>query len=166
MAGLPGSGKSHLAARLADELGVPVVSVDPIEAAMWRAGVGGPGDPLPTGLAAYVVAEAIAEENLRAGRSLIIDAVNAVEPARGQWRELATRTGVPLRFIETVCPDPETHHSRLAGRRRDIAGFVEPTWEDVVARYYAAWVDDHLTVDTTDDDAATLRRTLGYLQEP
>src|SRR5690606_21865958 len=101
----------------------------------------------------------------RFGRSVIIDAVNAVDPARLQWRGLAVRTGVPLRFIETVCPDPETHRSRLAGRRRDIAGFVEPTWEEVTARAYAPWDEDHLTVDTTDDDAATLRRALDYLQE-
>ena len=44
LAGLPGAGKSHLAGRLGRALGAAVVSVDPIEAALWRAGVGGPED--------------------------------------------------------------------------------------------------------------------------
>jgi adenylylsulfate kinase-like enzyme len=39
MAGLPGAGKSSVAEALGRKLTAPVVSVDPIEAAMWRAGV-------------------------------------------------------------------------------------------------------------------------------
>jgi predicted kinase len=39
MAGLPGAGKSWVAEELERKLSAPVVSVDPIEAAMWRAGV-------------------------------------------------------------------------------------------------------------------------------
>ncbi|NUS77369.1 MAG: AAA family ATPase, partial [Streptomyces sp.] len=58
MAGLPGTGKSSVAEALGRALAAPVVSVDPIEAAMWRAGV---GRDQPTGLAAYVVAEAVAD---------------------------------------------------------------------------------------------------------
>ncbi|WP_404963061.1 hypothetical protein [Streptomyces sp. 147326] len=38
MAGLPGAGKSSVAEALGRELAAPVVSADPIEAAMWRAG--------------------------------------------------------------------------------------------------------------------------------
>ncbi len=40
VAGLPGVGKSSVAEALGRELRAPVVSVDPIEAAMRRAGVG------------------------------------------------------------------------------------------------------------------------------
>jgi predicted kinase len=39
MSGLPGSGKSTLAEGLSRNLSMPVFSVDPIEAAMWRAGL-------------------------------------------------------------------------------------------------------------------------------
>lgn len=38
MVGLPGVGKSSVAEALGRKLNAPVVSVDPIEAAMWRAG--------------------------------------------------------------------------------------------------------------------------------
>ncbi|MFI7236092.1 AAA family ATPase [Streptomyces cyaneofuscatus] len=74
MAGLPGSGKSSVAGALGRKLTAPVVSVDPIEAAMWRAGV---ARDQPTGLAAYVVAEAVADDVLGMGQTVIVDAVNA-----------------------------------------------------------------------------------------
>ncbi|WP_225847582.1 ATP-binding protein [Streptomyces sp. HPF1205] len=128
MAGLPGSGKSSLAEALGRRLAAPVVSVDPIEAAMWRAGV---ARGQPTGLAAYVVAEAVAGGVLALGQTVIVDAVNAVEAARDQWRSLAGRSGVPMAFIEVVCSDPLVHRRRLEGRSRGIDGFPEPTWEAV-----------------------------------
>lgn len=88
MAGLPGSGKSAVAGEVARALGCAVLSVDPIEAAMWRAGI---GHDQPTGLAAYVVAEELAREQLLIGNDVVVDAVNDVEPARQQWRSLATK---------------------------------------------------------------------------
>lgn len=91
MVGLPGVGKSSVAEALGRKLNAPVVSVDPIEAAMWRAGV---TRDQPTGLAAYVVAEAVADGVLGMDQTVIVDAVNAVEAARGQWRSLADRHGV------------------------------------------------------------------------
>jgi predicted kinase len=36
MCGLPGAGKSAVADGLARELGAPVLSVDPLEASLWR----------------------------------------------------------------------------------------------------------------------------------
>ena len=110
MAGLPGSGKSTIAEILAGRLGATVISVDPIEAAILRAGI---DSDQPTGLAAYLVAETMAEQVLLSGHSVVVDAVNAVEPARLQWRDLAERCDVKLRVIETVCSDPALHEERL-----------------------------------------------------
>ncbi|WP_326696030.1 hypothetical protein OG909_01045 [Streptomyces sp. NBC_01754] len=42
MAGLSGAGKGSVAEALGHKLTAPVVSVDPIEAAMWRAGMAAP----------------------------------------------------------------------------------------------------------------------------
>ena len=88
MAGLPGSGKSTIAEIVAGRLGATVISVDPIEASILRAGI---ESDQPTGLAAYLVAETMAEQVLLSGHSVVVDAVNAVEPARLQWRDLAER---------------------------------------------------------------------------
>ena len=138
MAGLPGSGKSTIADAIGARLQTPVVSVDPIESAILHAGI---DDDQPTGLAAYLVAEAIAEQVLAAGNGVIVDAVNAVLPAREQWVRLAERTGRRLRFIEVVCSDTEVHRDRLETRGRNLPHLAEPTWNAVEQSLdeYSAW---------------------------
>ncbi|MDV6278140.1 AAA family ATPase [Rhodococcus erythropolis] len=131
MAGLPGSGKSSVADVLGVELGCAVLSVDPIEAAMWRAGV---DRQQPTGIAAYVVAEELARVQLGLGHDVVVDAANDVDAAREQWRLLATSSGAKLVFVEVVCTDAVEHRRRLAARRRNILGFPEPSWESVLER--------------------------------
>lgn len=151
-----------LAAALGRTLPAPVVSVDPIEAALWRGGV---SRTEPTGLAAYLAAEAVADGVLALGQSIVVDAVNAVEPARDQWRALAARYGVPLAFIEVVCSDTALHRARLAARRRDIAGFEEPEWADVEHRRaeFEPWSTPPLTLDSTLDQDTNIARALAHL---
>ncbi|MEO6532390.1 MAG: ATP-binding protein [Pseudolysinimonas sp.] len=127
-AGLPGAGKSTIAEVVGNRLGAPVVSVDPIESAILSAGINADE---PTGLAAYLVAETMAEAVLAGGGSVIVDAVNAVEPARDQWVKLAARQKVPIKFLEVICSDPELHRTRLASRGRRFTHLTEPTWHAV-----------------------------------
>lgn len=138
------------------------MSVDPIEAAIWRAGV---GREQPTGLAAYVVAEELAREQLRIGHDVIIDAVNDVEAARAQWRDLAARLELPLTFVEVFCRDEQEHRRRLAGRQRGIEGFPEPTWESVLRRRdgFTGWADDRLRIDSMRPLAENVAFVLEYL---
>ena len=117
MAGLPASGKSTLADILGARLSASVVSVDPIEYAILKAGI---DDDQPTGLAAYLVAETIAGLVLESGHDVIVDAVNGVDPAREQWVELAKLRGETLRFIEVICSDPELHRERLKAREQRL----------------------------------------------
>ena len=128
MAGLPGAGKSTIGEIIGARLGATVVSVDPIESAILRAGIDA---DQPTGLAAYLVAEEIAEKELDSGRTVIVDAVNAGEAARLQWRDLAERADVRLRVIEVVCSDADLHRGRLEARIRNIPHLSEPTWHAV-----------------------------------
>ncbi|MHA7987120.1 AAA family ATPase [Rathayibacter sp. CAU 1779] len=128
MAGLPGAGKSTIAEVISARLSATIVSVDPIESAILHAGIDA---DQPTGLAAYLVAETLAEQVLMSGHSVIVDAVNAVEPARLQWRDLALRADVPLRVIEVECSDPELHRERLEKRVRNLPHFEEPSWRAV-----------------------------------
>ncbi|SDE32176.1 Predicted kinase [Streptomyces griseoaurantiacus] len=162
MAGLPAAGKSSVAEALGRVLPAPVVSVDPVEAAMWRAGV---EHGQPTGLAAYLVAEAVADGVLALGQSVIVDAVNAVEAARRQWRTLAGRHGVPVVFLEVVCSDPAVHRRRLEGRSRDIPGFEEPTWEAVeeTRAAFEPWTDRRLVLDALADPASNLAEAWAYV---
>lgn len=162
MAGLPGSGKSSVVEAVGRLLPAPVVSVNPIEAAMLRAGVAR-GEP--TGLAAYVVAEAVADGVLALGQDVIVDAVNAVEAARGQWRALAVRHATPLAVVEVVCSDPGVHRRRLEGRSRGIEGFAEPSWEavDRLRGEYEPWADHRLVLDTMSDLTLNTTSALEYL---
>ena len=80
MSGLPGVGKSTIADALAPRLGAPVLSVDPIEAAILRCGI--PAS-FETGVAAYEVAATLAEHQLALGLDVVGDAVNSLEVARG-----------------------------------------------------------------------------------
>lgn len=163
LAGLPGAGKSAVAEDLGKSLGCTVLAVDPVEAAMWRAGV---GRDQPTGLAAYVVVEALAAEQLRLGHDVIIDAVNSEGSARDQWHGLARRAATALRFIEVRCSDEREHRHRLESRQREIEGFPEPSWGLAVSRAAGLrdWSDQRLVLDSMDTRQENLRAALGYLK--
>jgi predicted kinase len=162
VAGLPGSGKSTLTADLARALKCAVLGVDQAEAAMWRAGVSPSG---PTHHAAYLVVGALAAEQLALGQDVIVDAVNGPEPARAQWRELASRLDAELRFIVVECGDDRIFRDRLEHRSRTIEGFPEPTWEGVLRRRaeFPPWTDERLTVDSVNSRAANLAAAVEYL---
>ncbi|MET7424999.1 AAA family ATPase [Dactylosporangium sp. NPDC005555] len=163
MCGLQGTGKSTIAAQLGLQLPAPVLPVDPVELAMWAAGI---DRDQPTGLAAFVVIGALAGNMLRLGQTVIVDAVNDAEVARQQWRDLAARHEVTLRFVEVVCSDEALHRRRLAGRAdNDIAGAAEPTWESVEARRegFTGWTDERLVLDAVDDVPGNVARALAYV---
>lgn len=148
LAGLPGVGKSTVAREVARALGASWVRVDTVEAALLKSGL---PQSFKTGLAAYVVACDLADIQLRLGRDVVVDAVNAVEPARKMWRDLAAATGAHLLFVEVACPDPAEHRRRLASRDLATPPLPPPTWEEVeaVAREYLPWTDPVLQLDAT-----------------
>jgi predicted kinase len=162
IAGLPGSGKSTLAADLGRALNCAVLGVDQAEAAMWRAGV---KPPAHTHHAAYLVAEALAAEQIALGHDVIIDAVNGPEEAREQWRDLARRTGAGLAFIVVECGDDRVFRDRVEHRTRSIEGFPEPTWEDILHRraQFPPWTDERLTIDSVNSREANVRAATEYL---
>lgn len=145
-AGLPGVGKSTLAARVAAELPAAVFAVDTVDFTLQRYDV---TEPRP-GYAAYGVVAALAEVQLRIGHHVIIDAVNPVRAARQMWVELAERAGVPLRVVEVVCGDDAEHRRRVEARyaARDHEGI--PDWVRVLDRRteYEPYLGPRLVVDT------------------
>jgi predicted kinase len=146
LSGLPASGKTVLAESLSRALSIPIFSIDPIEAAMWRAGL----DKTETGAAAYEVALALADEHLRLRHSVIVDAINPVEAPRAAWRNLAAKHRVTLKIIECVCSDETMYRQRIESRVRSIAGTHELTWARLLQRRaeYEAWTDPRLVLDT------------------
>jgi len=165
MSGLPGSGKSTIAVGLSKILRAAILSVDPIEAAMWASGL----RKEQTGMAAYAIAQALAAENLQQGLSVIIDAVNPVEAARAMWRDTAHRHAVPLTFIEVVCSDPQVHQTRVEQRVRGIPHMPEVSWADIAARRaeYETWTGPRILLDSASSDpGALIAEAMKQLEQP
>lgn len=72
----------------------------------------------------------IAEQQLRSGRSCILDLVAREEPRR-EWADLADRYDAWFAVVECTLDDTDVHRSRVDGRQRDIPGWYELAWEDV-----------------------------------
>jgi predicted kinase len=141
VSGLPGTGKSAVAAGLAARLGAVHLSIDPIEDALLGAGLPRSWE---TGVAAYEAARVMAEQNLGLGRAVVVDAVNDSEPARQTWRTAAAHAGAGLVFVLLVLDDEAEHRRRLAGRVRALTHVPEPPWDEVRARSaaYEPWAPD------------------------
>jgi predicted kinase len=163
MSGLPGSGKSTIAERIAQQLQIPIFSVDPIESAIIKSGI---PKSFESGLAAYLVAEALASEQLKLGVSVIIDAVNAEEEGKNMWRDLAQRRGLELIILDVFVGDQALHRRRLEARVRNLHGFSEVTWDNIEARQktLTAWTEPTLRLDATNDIDVNVHEALRYIQ--
>jgi len=156
--GLPGVGKTAIAAELARLIGALHLRIDSIEQAIrafWEAGrslddVG------------YRVAYAVAEDNLRIGRTVIADSVNPLRLTREAWAVVAKRLRVRAIEIEVMCSDVNEHRRRVETRTTDIPGFKLPTWEEVVGRQYHLWDREHLVIDTA---ARTIEQNVDAIRQ-
>ncbi len=146
LGGLPGVGKTTIAVGLARAIGAVHLRIDSIEQALRNSSV------TITGPEGYVVAYAIAEDNLRLGRAVLADSVNPIELTRAAWRDVALRAGAGCVEIEVVCSDMEEHRRRVETRVADIAGHRLPTWQQVREREYEPWQAD-IVIDTAGQPA-------------
>ena len=142
--GLPGAGKTTVARALAQRLEAVHVRIDTIEQALLSSGAI-KGDIGPAG---YAVGYAIAEDNLRIGRTVVADSVNPVQASRDGWLDVARRADVRAVEVEVICSDAREHRRRVETRTTDIAGLRLPTWQAVVDRHYEQWERPHIVVDT------------------
>ncbi len=163
LGGLPAVGKTAIATGLARGIKAVHLRIDSIEQALRNARVTISG---PEG---YVVAYAIAEDNLRLGHTVIADSVNPVEVTRAAWRKVAHRAGQRCIEIEIVCSDQAEHRRRVESRKADIAGHQLPTWQQVCAREYEPWPAS-IVIDTAGQhikaSVSALRERLEGFEQP
>jgi len=142
--GLPGVGKTVIARELARQIEAVYVRIDSIEQALRESEV--VKDSVND--AGYRAAYAIAEDNLRLGRTVVADCVNPLKLTRDAWVEVANEAGVRAVEVEITCSDANEHRRRVESRVSDVPGLRLPTWEEVVSREYHPWEQEHLVIDT------------------
>jgi predicted kinase len=153
LSGLPGVGKTTIARALTTAMGAVHVRIDSIEQALRHAGLKVEGE-------GYAVAYAVAEDNLRLGRSVVADCVNPWPLTRNAWQEVANRSRVRAVTVEIVCSDIGEHRRRVESREPDLPGHALPTWLEVVERDYRAWDGERLIIDTARLDVQESVRTI------
>lgn len=141
LSGLPGTGKTTIARRLAGELAAVYLRIDSIEQAIRRS-------DRPVEGEGYDVAYAVAEDNLLLGSIVVADCVNPWPVTRGEFRAVAERTGVLVFDVEVLCSDVQEHRRRVETRVADITGHRLPTWQEVIERDYHAWDRECIVIDT------------------
>jgi predicted kinase len=158
--GLPGVGKTTIAAELARHIGALHLRIDSIEQAIRACG--GVGESIDD--VGYRVAYAVAQDNLRVGRTVIVDSVNPLRLTRDAWVDVAERAHVRAVEIEVQCSDVSEHRRRVESRTADIPGLKLPTWKEVVDREYHPWDREHLVIDTAgrtvEQNLDTIRQVL------
>ncbi len=147
--GLPGVGKSTIAASLARRTGANFVRIDAIETGIALAGL---ESPLTAGVGGYVVGNQIVRSMLIEQLDVIVDAVNPVAEARRGWIDLAVELDVAVLTVEVICSDVDLHRRRIEGRTPNLPGHEMPTWEDVVELSYEPWPDADIVLDSAEGD--------------
>ena len=155
MGGLPGVGKSALAKALAWRFGAVHLRIDTIEQALRNVGLEVSG---PEG---YLVARDLAADNLRSGKTVIVDAVNPLEITRDYWRETAARLTLETRGDRGGVQRhaPASAASRVAQQRRPRSWYSRPgsrSW----SRSYEPWT----TAQVVDTAGRPLRDTLSQVE--
>jgi predicted kinase len=140
--GLPGTGKTTLAKRLAAHLNAVYLRADTIERALRGGGIP------DIGALGYTVGYSVAKENLCLGNTVVADSVNPWQLTRDAWRRVAQNAGKPFIDVEIICSDQQEHRRRIEKRESDLEGLKPPTWQEIVDRDYHPWTDPRIQIDT------------------
>jgi predicted kinase len=114
--GLPGVGKTHCARLLAAELGAAHVATDHLRSRLFIA----PSYADLENAAVFGIAEALVDELLSEGHTVVLDATNLVARNRAPSERIARDRGAEL-FHVLISSDEAQTRARLLARARDRA---------------------------------------------
>lgn len=168
--GPPGAGKSTLATALAPRLGAIILNSDDVTQPLF-----GDDRDSPAYVAArpklYAALYAIAETNLAAGVSVLVDAPHGAVLDDAAWlasiEDMASRTGARVAFLRCHC-DPDIMRARVLtrGAARDLPRLA--AWDAFVAGQpdWGRTLFPYVTVDTGRAIAEAADEALRQLAEP
>lgn len=165
--GIAGTGKTTLARRLLTRVSAAYLDKDTLADAFFPETIDA-ARYVELRPALYRALYTIAEENLRAGNSVVLDAPHVKQVQIGGWRrwlkDLVARADAGLAVIRCGC-NGMTIRRRLVerGEARDL--WKLENWEEFV-RHEPPLVPipfDHLELDTEDDLDANVERAFAYV---
>lgn len=157
VSGLPGSGKSYFASRLARHLGATYLSSD----ALRKDLINEPLYSLEEKERVYVNLMTKASEALRAGRSVVLDATFHTTARRQNVAQLGAESGVSPHWIEVFAAEPIIR-ARLAKKRPDSD--ADTAVYEKIMRESEPLSEDHLRLESTQSNLADMiEKALRYL---
>jgi predicted kinase len=158
MTGLPGTGKSTIADAVAYALGACVLSADPIDAALSTAGVSD-----EEGRVGYELMKALAREDLNAGRSVVVDAVNPFRFVRQAYRDLGDATHTGTSVIVTQCSDVALHRRRIEARHDRGEKGIDWAGVEIQIGYFERFEGECLVLDAVDPASENCAAAVSYV---
>lgn len=155
LSGLPGTGKSYLARRLAEKLPLVIVESDRVRKTLFPK----PSYTAEESQSVHRTCHRLVAYFLEQGRNVLHDATNLIEFHRELVYRIAEKKGVKLVVIRTTA-SPEVVKERLSGM--DGRGASEANWEVYLelAKNEEPIARPHLVVDTTQDADKALAKVL------
>jgi predicted kinase len=141
--GRPRAGKTMPAHRLAQQRQATYLRIDAVAEAL----LADRGSRLVDRGAGYRVAYAIAEENLKLGRTVFADCVNPLKITREAWCAVARRAAVELITVVVTCSNPAQPQSRVEAHPPGTRGSV---WAGIRNRAFEATQPSSVVIDTAD----------------
>ena len=147
--GLPGTGKTALARKVARHLHIPLLAKDRIQSALRVRRLA--DRTTPDG---YHLMFDLADEQLSLGVSVVLDAVFPMEGFRLAARDIAHRNSANFRPIYCYCSDQSVWRERMKGREQYVPNWTPVGWEAVerLQAMYEPWdTQTTLFVDSLND---------------
>lgn len=159
--GIPGTGKSTLANALSAEMGIPVFSKDELEAAVVRKILSSNRETYGVG---YEIMAALAVRQMENGNNSIFDFIASRNRVEALWPQLLM---YDIKYIECICTEEETHRDRIQSRNRNIKGWYELTWEEVldIKGNYQPLKVERLVLDSIDSFDINLKLAREYIYQ-
>lgn len=159
VSGLPGSGKSYFARRLAQKLGAEYINSDATRRAMNAMGRYGFEDKLNV----YEEMASRAGDNLRKGRTVVVDATFYHHEMRNLFLTLGKLLHKPICYLE-VQAEEGLIQDRLSRPRTDSEADYA-VYQQLKLQYEAP-AEDHLILHSTNENISDLLdEALEYIQD-